>query len=752
MHCGTGRKVSVLLAAGIVVSAAAGAATSEGQLQIVVTLADTAAEETSLEVALGLRSLPGDESTQDTPEEHLLELTAPGELATALPGGSWKVVARAAGYWAAEELVSVGEEPVRLEVELFPTGRVQGELEPGGGSEPPGSLRAAFGPVPGVEGRPAPVPNGETRCPVEEEGQFTCELPLGMLDLELRREGHAAVYRWGLEVSREGPVGLGPITFHPGGSVVGYVVVEGPLPAEEDAWVKLSPLTTGRATARARRRLDRQSRRAGLNARGFFQLRGLAAGTYRLEAGATGYTTASLAPIRVVGGKESTLKEPLRLKPPLSITVAVTPAADPDGRPWEITLFPEPDGAGMTREPYRGRVDEAGNWSRDAVRPGEYVVVIETSDALWHRAPVELLPSSDLLEVHLTLVEVDGSLTRDGEPVEASVVFGGKSADERVRLISDDEGEFEGVLPRDGRWPVSVVLDDQTLVLHPVSVVADERGEAELSLEIPSGRLSGVVVDSRGDPVAGAEVLVSRSAAAELDESETTTDEEGTFRFDGLVPDGYQIRARRPDPSSPLGSSGSTEFVEVEVEEDDEAEVRLVLHGKRPVRVRLVSSRGPVAGARYTVRPETESLLTPGPLDGGVTGPTGTFETHVPDNAVAITVLVIAPGAATAIQRHGVVQGREVTMFVPQLGGTLVLRGARWQARSPPLLFTEGTWMPLMLLRHRAQVRPLEDGRLEWRLPGMAPGGYRLCRGIRITSECDQGSLAVGGELVLEIP
>lgn len=166
----------------------------------------------------------------------------------------------------------------------------------------------------------------------------------------------------------------------------------------------------------------------------------------------------------------------------------------------------------------------------------------------------------------------------------------------------------------------------------------------------------------------------------------------------------------------------------------------------------MISPRGPVAGARYTVRPDTGSPVAPVPLDQGVTGPTGELETEVPESTIALVVVVIPPGGAAKVERSPLRGSGEVTVPVPEQGGALVIRARAWDATRPVHLFSGAAWTPITSLRARARTRPLEDGRLEWRLRGMAPGSYRLCRGIRVTQECDGGRLAAGGELILEIP
>lgn len=76
--------------------------------------------------------------------------------------------------------------------------------------------------------------------------------------------------------------------------------------------------------------------------------------------------------------------------------------------------------------------------------------------------------------------------------------------------------------------------------------------------------------------------------------------------------------------------------------------IRLVLRSSRTLAGRVVGPAGPVPGARLVVWPQ---LTSPGGgrIAQSLSGPDGSFEVELPSDAVAATVVALAPAYATRL-------------------------------------------------------------------------------------------------------
>src|SRR5205085_2105184 len=121
--------------------------------------------------------------------------------------------------------------------------------------------------------------------------------------------------------------------------------------------VSLMPATAGNAAALQTTRT---------NARGFFQFKGLAAGSYSIR-GAKGGSITETEPVKIREGVAAELTSPLLLDRPKRLTVTVAPRTDPAGIPWTIRL------SSNEQPPRRGevistsRLSAAGEWTHPAL-------------------------------------------------------------------------------------------------------------------------------------------------------------------------------------------------------------------------------------------------------------------------------------------------------------------------------------------------------------------------------------------------
>ncbi len=157
-------------------------------------------------------------------------------------------------------------------------------------------------------------------------------------------------------------------------------------------------------------------------------------------------------------------------------------------------------------------------------------------------------------------VAVTGLVLRSGEPV----------ANARVTIVSDDGGDalvqertdaggrftFPAIQP--GRYQVTVARRGN--VSTPLVVGAE--APPELTIELPTAEVSGLVVDGDGAPVGGAYVeceRVGKGGAGNLSRlsqawaGKTVTRGDGVFRITGLGDDTYRVRAQAAGYGTVIG-------------------------------------------------------------------------------------------------------------------------------------------------------------------------------------------------------
>lgn len=265
--------------------------------------------------------------------------------------------------------------------------------------------------------------------------------------------------------------------------------------------------------------------------------------------------------------------------------------------------------------------------SGDSARPGPGASGGAAIDqvARGESAPTVRDPSSDLP------VRVRGEVTARGERVRASLTWRpvGSSGDEEVRTVETDaDDEFAVTLTRGGRHLVHVVPIGFADVVgsNGIELFVDvpHKSVARLPIVLPSGRLSGELVDANGAPVEDAflELVPDEAsfggASADWRARRTMSDEEGRFRFDFLSPGAYAVSTTidvlQEDPSSPgeeeqLARLHATSAVAI-VAADGDSEVGLRLpEAGRAIDVLTTRDNEPVFGATvYIQRSDAPTL------------------------------------------------------------------------------------------------------------------------------------------------
>lgn len=675
--------------------------------------------------------------------------------------GAWTIEAKAPGVWAPALNVVLKKDgaPRRAEIQLYPAAAVSGRIEVEKGDTLPSELalelfEPAEKPSPSRPRPPRPSADSLTvRCPVAQ-GAFECAAPAGLWDLRAGASGHISHYLWNRRLAAGAPASLGTLLYKRGASVAGWVVFEGTLQRSARCRVSLKPLHAAVSSASAT--TDRALRLATeADERGFFQLEAVPPGAYVLTADVAGFASADFFPLRVLENLETQVEKPLILRPPVSLTVRINPSSDLSQQPWKVQVYKLGQTPGVMDRAGEAKLGPDGAWHLEGLTPGRFRVnLLDAAGSPWASQPVEL-PLGSPVDFDLDLVEVRGTLRLAGEPLAATIYFGGRTGVPHFRLDSDQRGSFTGYLAREGEYRIEVAAKDPPIARYlPRVDVRRPPGKsvAKLELELPDGRLHGRVTDESDQPVPKATVSVAmadpkRPARSDNVPVNLATGSDGEFTARGLDTGQAMVQARQ-------GQEAESEAAWVQIDDKaDSPSLHLVLKKKRQVAGWVLGPSGGVPGAQVIATTSGQQA---------VTDVAGRFSLSVPASATALDLETLAPGYSLQA-RHVQLGDDDLRLMVDAEGGTLVLEGVGDMGG----VIVQENGVPLILatLRRWAEGNAADPhpgaGRLV--IPHIEAGQYQVCRvplsrarsymqGDRANLHCAAGVVPPGGELTLRAP
>jgi hypothetical protein len=677
------------------------------------------------------------------------------------PDSKWEVSADLPGFWAPRKALAVGspDQSSRLSLDVWPMGTISGVVKVKEKDiSLPRQLLVKTLSSPDSASRPV-APQGALDCPVDKKGVWKCSLPASTFDLAISAEGLTPAYRWSVQVPAGKTLSLGTVELQRGASVAGWVTVDDGAIEPGRCLARLSPLVAGGASLRSVSDLSRTAIEREIRKDGFLQLTGLAPGTYVLEVRQPGYPPVKVSPVRVDPGMETFLGEPLILKKPLDLVFEVRPPLDWLGHAWHARVFRTSDPSARPMPVvFEAAVNEEGRFIVPDQSSGSFKAVLLDSlgNRLYSSDRQVDGPGTALQTLEVALVTVLGRLKLGDEPLAASLWFGGQSGESSVKMESDTEGRFHGVLPREGLWRIEVEAAEPVLQTWTrADVQAGRSGKASLDIELPDTRVFGRVVDEQGRPVEGADVILQGESLEQVQQ----TGGAGTFDARGLPEGSVWLGA---SSSAKKSASGRTFVSLVDGRAVGPLELRL-----RPVQSltgTVLSPRGPVAGSRVMVL----SRLPGGGGGIATTSPDGAFTVELPQVSPRVVAIVSSPGFALRAF-DAATEGKPLSLTVTEEGGWLeiVIPGNGEDLERDNLtlaVLQNGLPVPVSVLnkwaQDQGQPRTTADGRL--RAPNVAPGEYRVCLvpqrqelallwGAPLEgATCDSGTLAPGATLSLK--
>ncbi len=657
-------------------------------------------------------------------------------------------------------VLSSQQAPPRIApVEGPPLGEISGILKVKDKAAPlPKRLLVKTLAAPDLLHRPA-APKGALDCPVDEKGAWKCSLPAATFDLVISAEGLTPAYRWGVRVPAGQTVSLGTVELPRGASVAAWVAVEDGAIAGEGCVARLTPLAAGGTGLESAADLRRTAVQREVRKDGFLQMTGLAPGTYTLEVAQPGYPPARVSPVRVDPGAETFLRDPVILRKARDQVFEISPPQDWLGRRWHARVLRTEDRGVPSPVVFDGAVEEEGRFTITGLSAGSFQ--IDLLDSLGNRlfSSERRLGGADsgpeTLEVDL--VTVEGRLRLGEEPLAASLWFGGQSGAASIKMESDREGRFHGVLPRTGLWRIEIEAGEPALQTWTREEIEESRsGKARLDIHLPDTRVFGRVVDEQGHPVAGATVLLQGEGVEQIQE----TAAQGAFEARALPEGPLWLGATSESEKSASGRTFLTLAKDLPV-----GPIELRLHPVERLTGTVGSPRGPVAGARVMVL----SRLPDGGGGIAATDLEGVFTVELPRTSPRVLAIVSAPGFPLRAFDAGV-EAQRIAISLPDEGGDLEIRmpgnGEDLSRANLTLaVLQNGVPIPLSVLTRWAYERgqPRGAGGRSVLIPNVAAGEYRVCvlpaqaeaalpwTSLPEGAPCDSGFLAPGAKLSLKV-
>ncbi|HEX8252326.1 MAG TPA: carboxypeptidase-like regulatory domain-containing protein [Thermoanaerobaculia bacterium] len=634
--------------------------------------------------------------------------------------------------WAAPLLVPAGASGQTFDLRVWETAQVRGRVRVARGETLPKQVSIAFQ----LPGSPQEERTTVTCDVVQASRSWTCSAPATKLDVRIEAAGFAPHYLWDAELSAKRALDAGELHLQRGASVAGWVRSEVTSVTLRDTAVRLVPDTFAGHTPEASGRHALRIDRAKPNARGFFQFSNVPPGVYSVTAEQPGLSRAVREEIKVTDPTEHLLEVPLMLRRMAAADVLISPQLDPFGAPWQVSLRKRaPRSNVFSKEVDSGPATLSGGWRSADLEAGPYLLrVTDSRGALYEFEQIEISSDSPLVNIIVRAVAVEGTLKVGDEPARAELRFRPMAGNGSAVMTSGEDGTFSGVLAREGKWRVEVVFPSgQTREVVNLDVRRrDTEERARIDLELPNGRIAGVMIDTEGQPISGG-VLVFRNGDLYAD---LKTDATGEFELVAIDEGQFEVQGNTRDGASPL--------VPVTVAEGRSERLTLVVGKRRQLAGRLVSTSGsPLAGAliRYVVDRS-------GFLHETVSSPTGRFTLDCAAASRVADVLILTPGFPAKLVSVPLADQRgSVEVVVGEAAGELLLQIG--SAPPWPYVFrgAAGAAVPLF-------QRPDAHGRgASVRDGGLAllvePGPYLVCPTTVQTAQCINADVPVDGTKIV---
>ncbi len=319
---------------------------------------------------------------------------------------------------------------------------------------------------------------------------------------------------------------------------------------------------------------------------------------------------------------------------PAPLSVRVVPALDPKGGVWNVQLLEET--AGGPKPVDERAVDVEGRWeTRAARRGGRYRVRVATAEGAGWYADEKFFEwdgGVEPREVRLSSSALRGTVFLGKKRLSSRVTFTDRGGLVSIPFATKTDGTFEGVLPRDGWWSVTVAADRPHFKRNfdvKVDPVFREGTPPDVEIRVVSRAIEGEIVDLKNVPVPVASLSVSGF-------QEPMKVEDGAFRWERVVDGGMSMQAMAGRDWSPQkrvkveGAWVDPGFVVLEVRPTYVLKGRAVLQSGQPA-------------------PGTRILLSSPFIERRVTPADGRFQMTIRGGGETACLLVVDPSKAVRL-------------------------------------------------------------------------------------------------------
>jgi hypothetical protein len=665
-------------------------------------------------------SSPGVKTTGTVTAQNVVDSSRPlvfglPAKSISLPPGDWFLSAHIDGEWSEPRLVSVRDTPQTADLSTYPLARLTARVTLATGKEAH-ELQAYFHRV-SMEDTSAPT-EGSVACDVAKR-IATCQLPAGQLDLAFRITGYVSRYRWNTSLTTGAPFDAGTLHFTTGSTLSGRVEIPQHRQARLDrVTVVVKPAIIPGANDQFRHRNEAARLTAHPTRRGMFAF-DLPPGQFTIQASYNELISEELK-VDVPAGRESILRQPLRLEPQRSVTVRVHPPVDPWSGPWKVA-FASVDPTGFLLSERSLKTSADGTCRFDNVLPGPHrLTVVRAASQNWASQMVDV--DRDLaLDVGVDVVRLTGAIRLGAKPLAATVTLQSFEPGASVMLRSKADGTFAARLPAPlhDTWDeieIDAEVPPVKRTLQHVHFQRRDDGSAELNVDLPSRSISGTVVDDMGRPTAPAmiDVLFPDNSLQQIVSSD------GSFVVTGLESGRHRLRASSRDLESI-----DLQDVVLSDDKDAAADAILVVVPVGHLRGVIRALDGAPLGAVLFATPPGDHTR---PIILSRADPEGRFDIRFPASTKEVAIAINAPGFAFRLARAPISMDEE-TFAVDQNGGTLSIDAPATHSGLRPYLVHDGAALAAAVIGYVAGV-PFQatlSERVRYQIPSIEPGAYSLC-------------------------
>ncbi len=548
---------------------------------------------------------------------------------------------------------------------------------------------------------------------------WSCRVPVGLtFDLRLSSAGYAPVFYWGLNLKDNITHKLEPQVLYAGASISGRVKDMSGRPVAGAAGT-MTPYDESALWKRLERSVAASSNKSG-----FFQFSGLEGGRYAMTF-KTDRAASATSVVMLQNGQALAWPQSVILTSLATLSLALEPAAGPDGEPWVVEIF----AVSMNQQnmvPLRRIADAKGMVVADRLRPDSYEILVRShAGSILERQRVDMSDGrSAELRIPVHVIAVRGAVRAGDDALHAEITF--ENGSRVVRVTSGDDGRFEAYIPYPGSWRSRLVypVRSHSRLIGPVVNIEPDGGAVDLVL--PGGRIQGTVV-MQGQPARAAVHLASRDGSPV---AQVVTGDDGSFDMVGLKAGDFAADAE--------GQEGMTPHpLQISLAQNESRHVELALEPYKVIRCLILTPTGnPASGV--VVRFSADAGL--GGWTSVVTGVDGRFEQHVSSTTVSATLFIISGSFPVAIRRVGA-DGVESTISLQMNGGRVTVSSGHPYAT----VFAAGGAAPLNALY--AGAMPAANG--DFLAADLEPGAYSICPSGRYDEQCKRVNMVPGASVAI---